>query len=106
MPLLISTKNQPDQQAALETVRRDAPEAKAVDVIGCDAPGGISLLGLSLNDYNKLTSLSQSDRSSRFVEPTRQGSSIGTGFSAGRGLCNGFGFDDDHARSVSTAFAS
>jgi regulator of nonsense transcripts 1 len=73
-----------------------------------DAPGGISLSGLSLNDYNKPTSLSQSDRLNRYVEQTtRQGPSVGTGFAAGRGLRGGLnGFDDDDARSVSTAFAS
>ncbi|KAL6708652.1 ATP-dependent RNA helicase [Coniothyrium glycines] len=68
-----------------------------------DAPGGISLSGLSLNEYNKPTSLSQSDRLNRFVESTRQVPNIGTGFGASRGLR---GFDDDDARSVSTAFAS
>jgi len=72
-----------------------------------DAPGGISLSGLSLNDYNKPTSLSQSDRLNRFVESTRQGPNVGTGFGAGRGLRGGLtGFEDDDARSVSTAFAS
>jgi regulator of nonsense transcripts 1 len=70
-----------------------------------DAPGGISLSGLSMDDYNKPTSLSQSDRLNRYVEQTtRQGSGVGTGFTAGRGLRAGF--DDDDARSVSTAFAS
>jgi regulator of nonsense transcripts 1 len=71
-----------------------------------DAPGGISLSGLNLNDYNKPTSLSQSDRLNRFVESTRQGPNMGGGFGAGRGLRAGLGFDDDDARSVSTAFAS
>jgi regulator of nonsense transcripts 1 len=72
-----------------------------------DAPGGISLSGLSLNDYNKPTSLSQSDRLNRFVESTRQGPNVGTGFGANRGLRGGLsGFEDDDARSVSTAFAS
>lgn len=74
-----------------------------------DAPGGISLSGLSLNDYNKPTSLNQSDRLNRFVESTRQGPNMTVGFGgAGRGArAVGInGFDNDDARSVSTAFAS
>ena len=73
-----------------------------------DAPGGISLSGLSLNDYNKPTSFNQSDRLNKFVESTRQGPNMAVGFGAGRGARAGGlnGFDDDDARSVSTAFAS
>ena len=69
-----------------------------------DGPGGISLAGLSLNDYSKPTSLSQSDRLNRFVESTRRNENAPSGFGGPRGLRGGF--DDDDARSVSTAFAS
>jgi regulator of nonsense transcripts 1 len=70
-----------------------------------DGPGGIRLDGLSLNDY-KPTSMSQSDRLNRFVESTRRNEGA-SGFGGNRGLRNGLpGFDDDDARSVSTAFAS
>ena len=72
-----------------------------------DGPGGISLTGLSLNDYAKPTSLSQSDRLNRFVESTRRTDNLSSGFGGNRGLRGGLGgFDDDDARSVSTAFAS
>jgi regulator of nonsense transcripts 1 len=70
-----------------------------------DGPGGISLTGLSLNDYNKPTSLSQSDRLNRFVESTRRNENVPSNFVGTRGL-RGLGADDDDARSVSTAFAS
>lgn len=71
-----------------------------------DGPGGVSLGGLSLNDYsnNKPTSMSQSDRLNRFVESTRRTDGVGSGLGFNRGLRAGF--DDDDARSVSTAFAS
>jgi regulator of nonsense transcripts 1 len=70
-----------------------------------DGPaGGISLTGLNLNDYSKPTSMSQSDRLSRFVESTRQKDNPSAGFGGVRGIPRGF--DDDDARSVSTAFAS
>ena len=69
--------------------------------------GGISLTGLNLNDYHKPTSMSQSDRLNRFVESTRRNENVPPGFGGGRGLRAGLGaFDDDDARSVSTAFAS
>lgn len=69
-----------------------------------DTPGGISLTGLSLNDYQKPTSMSQSDRLNRFVESTRRNDNMSAGFGGARGLRGPF--DDDDARSVSTAFAS
>ncbi|KAK3209935.1 hypothetical protein GRF29_44g1117402 [Pseudopithomyces chartarum] len=68
-------------------------------------PGGISLTGLSLNDYSKPTSLSQSDRLNRFVESTRRNENAPGNYAGNRGL-RGLGADDDDARSVSTAFAS
>jgi regulator of nonsense transcripts 1 len=72
-----------------------------------DGPGGISLSGLNLNDYNKPTSLSQSDRLNRFVESTRRTDNAGANFGGNRGLRSGLGgYDDDDARSISTAFAS
>jgi regulator of nonsense transcripts 1 len=70
-----------------------------------DGPGGISLSGLNLNDYSKPTSMSQSDRLNRFVESTRRNENAPVSFGGNRGL-RGLGFDDDDARSVSTAFAS
>ncbi|KAF2710235.1 hypothetical protein K504DRAFT_254931 [Pleomassaria siparia CBS 279.74] len=72
-----------------------------------DGPGGISLTGLSLGDYAKPTSLSQSDRLHRYVDSTRRTENLSSGFVGGRGIRGGLGgFDDDDARSVSTAFAS
>jgi regulator of nonsense transcripts 1 len=71
-----------------------------------DGPGGISLSGLNLNDYSKPTSMSQSDRLNRFVESTRRNENTPASFGGNRGLRSGLGFDDDDARSVSTAFAS
>lgn len=68
--------------------------------------GGISLTGLNLNDYHKPTSMSQSDRLNRFVESTRRNDNTPGGFGGARGIRGLGGFDDDDARSVSTAFAS
>lgn len=68
--------------------------------------GGISLAGLNLNDYHKPTSMSQSDRLNRFVESTRRNENASGGFGGARGIRGLGAFDDDDARSVSTAFAS
>jgi len=70
--------------------------------------GGVSLAGLSLNDVNKPTSLSQSDRLKRYVESNGRANEHPAAFS---GMRNGLGrpnvaLDDDDARSISTAFAS
>lgn len=79
----------------------------ASELTDANGPGGISLTGLSLNDYSKPTSMSQSDRLNRFVESTRQNNNMSGGFGGNRGMRTGLGgFDDDDARSVSTAFAS
>jgi regulator of nonsense transcripts 1 len=95
------------KNGAPQSVAGESVAASELTDTRSDAPGGISLSGLSLNDYNKPTSLSQSDRLNRYVENTRQGPNVGTGFGAGRGLPRGLGgFEDDDARSVSTAFAS
>ena len=95
------------KNGAPQSVAGESIAASELTDTRSDAPGGISLSGLSLNDYNKPTSLSQSDRLNRFVESTRQGPNVGTGFGAGRGLRGALGgFEDDDARSVSTAFAS
>ena len=80
--------------------------------------GGVSLIGLSIHDVNKQTSMSQSDRLKRYVESSGRPESYGrhndTGSAFGgssasvrlpRGI-PGHLADDDDARSVSTAFAS
>lgn len=73
--------------------------------------GGVSLQGLSINDVNKHTSLSQSDRLKRYVESSGRANDNGSifgGSSASMRMPRG-GFanhDDDDARSISTAFAS
>ncbi|TID18438.1 ATPase AAA+ type core [Venturia nashicola] len=70
--------------------------------------GGVSLAGLSFNDINKPTSLSQSDRLKRYVESNGRANEHPPGFG---GMRVGLGrpnvaLDDDDTRSISTAFAS
>lgn len=65
--------------------------------------GGVALDQLSIQDNHKMTSFNQSDRLKRYVEnsaPTAGGYRAG-GLNRGKGA-----FNDDDARSESTAFAS
>jgi len=79
--------------------------------------GGVSLVGLTINDVNKHTSLSQSDRLKRYVESGgrteafraggNDAGSIFGGSSASIRVPRGVqASEDDDAQSVSTAFAS
>ena len=81
------------------------------------APGGVSLTGLSINDVNKQTSLSQSDRLKRYVESGGRAVDYKTGVNETNSVFGGSSAsmrvrttpgndEDDDARSVSTAFAS
>ncbi|KAF2425260.1 P-loop containing nucleoside triphosphate hydrolase protein [Tothia fuscella] len=70
--------------------------------------GGVSLAGLSINDVNRPTSLSQSDRLKRYVESNGRAHENNAAYS---GIRNGIprpnvALEDDDARSISTAFAS
>ena len=67
--------------------------------------GGVSLTGATLNELQKPTSLSQSDRLKRYVESGATGQ-MPRAFAGLRGPSGRPGQDDDDARSISTAFAS
>jgi len=111
-PSLPSARSAHDKGRANGVARSVAGESVAASEVtdsvvdGKVGQGGVSLgdslAGLSLNDVKKPTSLSQSDRLKRYVEGQANGNPNTFG---GRGL-RGNGFDDDDARSISTAFAS
>jgi regulator of nonsense transcripts 1 len=70
--------------------------------------GGVSLAGLSLNDINKPTSLSQSDRLKRYVESNGRANESPAAYGGMRAALGrpNVALEDDDARSISTAFAS